>query len=552
DGKPWALRKMARKAQGLVEVAVGPKCEECFSIHEDGFSHMEWDAFCQANKHDEQVKADIAAARKVHLKQEPPPTPVQEVLERTDHAIESRRSYIVLTESDLRKALQTRRLTKESTKSLYTAQVPKEGEDGWELGYWFVNPNMPYRTVDIISRTGVGRDNYIMDRDKQLWKNQGTVTCSSKSRLMHDQAGVLTILEKDKAGFMKTLDEFLESKGAKGEGVGDGADAAMPDGSAALADAAAASDDESEDAELVGRAAGPSSSPPVRLSGKSSPAQPSPSPPASHVGGPLKRLKTFGASAISDTASAAGDETQSNAGASELCMLAPTGTGALDHWKSKISLAMVMSGQVDGRTISACKKAAARMTQSEDDAVKAEAQLLNNFIKTIVTAQCLQVQNMPTCFPDDLKLYVRKMVEEDVIWPLPNMEKLLHLRLADLQKLGDMKALFDALDPFSSSVNGKFDPECPRLADIPLPMASKTKLLVHISIETLLLGMIGKGAGSQDQVKTYTTICIDKFEDVDLVCLDGPSGACISECLDAWRAVLGLVSTSLDPSLEDA
>eukprot|EP00959_Pyramimonas_sp_CCMP1952_P383862 8044375-Pyramimonas_sp.AAC.1 len=96
------------------------------------------------------------------------------------------------------------------------------------------------------------------------------------------------------------------------------------------------------------------------------------------------------------------------------------------------------------------------------------------------------------------------------------MEKLLHLRLADLQKLGDMKALFDALDPFSSSVNGKFDPECPRLADIPLPMASKTKLLVHISIETLLLGMIGKGAGSQDQVKTYTTICIDKFEDVDL------------------------------------
>eukprot|EP00959_Pyramimonas_sp_CCMP1952_P454476 9469965-Pyramimonas_sp.AAC.1 len=86
-----------------MEVAMGNKCEGCFSLWVGAFSHLEWDDLCELSQSDEEIKQSVITARKVFNEHEPPPNPVQEVAERTEHTIESRRSYIVLTESDLRK-----------------------------------------------------------------------------------------------------------------------------------------------------------------------------------------------------------------------------------------------------------------------------------------------------------------------------------------------------------------------------------------------------------------------------------------------------------------
>eukprot|EP00959_Pyramimonas_sp_CCMP1952_P432922 9065846-Pyramimonas_sp.AAC.1 len=66
------------------------------------------------------------------------------------------------------------------------------------------------------------------------------------------------------------------------------------------------------------------------------------------------------------------------------------GSNTVEYWKSKIDLSLVMDGQVDGRTISACKKAAGRKMAADDEAARLDAQLLNNFMQLILMAQALQ------------------------------------------------------------------------------------------------------------------------------------------------------------------
>ncbi|CAK0905483.1 unnamed protein product [Prorocentrum cordatum] len=494
DGKPWALRKLQKKTAGTMEVAMGNKCEECFSLWVDAFSHLEWGDLCELSQGDEEIKQSVITARKVFNEHEPPPKPVQEVAERTEHTIESRRSYIVLTESDLRKALGARRITKAATSSLYTAEVPKEDEDGWEMAYWFVNPMVPYRTVDVASRTGVSRDHFVMDRTKQLWPNQGPVMSTHRTQLMHNEKGIMNIITKDNMGYLWKLEDFLQSR--LGENTEGGTEGSGVAGS------------------------------------------------ASCVGGsPRESVSQFGGGMSEDGGAA------STAGYMEA---GSAGSNTVEYWKSKIDLSLVMDGQVDGRTISACKKAAGRKMAADDEAARLDAQLLNNFIKLILMAQALQPATIQGIEKSELAIYLGKMKDEKVKFPLGTSEKLLHMKIADQQQLGNMIGLFDALDPFTTSeLASGFDPENPRLSDIELPMGAKTRLLVHISVDAMLLPMLAKGMDSRAQVETYLKFCIDRSKDVDILELDANAGACISECLDAWQAVYALVRLDLDPELEE-
>ncbi|CAK0888815.1 unnamed protein product, partial [Prorocentrum cordatum] len=503
DGEPWALRKLQKKTAGIMEVAMGNKCEECFSLWVDAFSHLEWGDLCELSQGDEEIKQSVITARKVFNEHEPPPKPVQEAAERTEHTIESRRSYIVLTESDLGKALGARRITKAATSSLYTAEVPKEDEDGWEMAYWFVNPMVPYRTVDVVSRTGVSRDHFVMGRTKQLWPNQGPVMSTHRTQLMHNEKGIMNIITKDKMGYLWKLEDFLQSRlGENTEGGTEGQ--ALPPGGAP-----------------------PKQAEPLRRAGSGVAGS------ASCVGGsPRESASQFGGGMSEDGGAA------STAGYMEA---GSAGSNTVEYWKSKIDLSLVMDGQVDGRTISACKKAAGIKMAADDEAARLDAQLLNNFIKLILMAQALQPATIQGIEKSELAIYLGKMKDEKVEFPLGTSEKLLHLKIAGQQQLGNMIGLFDALDPFTTSeLASGFDPENPRLSDIELPMGAKTRLLVHISVDAMLLPMLAKGMDSRAQVETYLKFCIDRFKDVDILELDANAGACISECLDAWHAVCAL------------
>eukprot|EP00959_Pyramimonas_sp_CCMP1952_P259739 5430865-Pyramimonas_sp.AAC.1 len=71
-----------------------------------------------------------------------------------------------------------------------------------------------------------------------------------------------------------------------------------------------------------------------------------------------------------------------------------------------------MDGQVDGRTISACKKAAGRKMAADDQAARLDAQLLNNFIKLILMAQALQPATIQGIETSELAIYLGKMKDE--------------------------------------------------------------------------------------------------------------------------------------------
>eukprot|EP00959_Pyramimonas_sp_CCMP1952_P379099 7940918-Pyramimonas_sp.AAC.1 len=70
--------------------------------------------------------------------------------------------------------------------------------------------------------------------------------------------------------------------------------------------------------------------------------------------------------------------------------MARPGDGCVGKWKDRLPLHAAMAGAVDGRAISAAKKAVKRMSESPDESTRSESTLLNNYMKLVATAQSMQ------------------------------------------------------------------------------------------------------------------------------------------------------------------
>ncbi len=229
----------------------------------------------------------------------------------------------------------------------------------------------------------------------------------------------------------------------------------------------------------------------------------------------------------------------------------------MEDWKARIPLSKVMEGKgvVDGRVISAAQKAAQRMlTDNAEGPKKLEGQLLNNYNKLVAAAESLRADSIVALTPTERNAAVKTMVHENATFPQDVMEKLLRIRLLELEKSQQHGSLFEIITPWGcGEEQAEFDPLNPTLSNLPLPMKDKI-LLLHNSVnEKLIAPLIAQGTEETlGQVQKLVEKSLATYEDVDYASLDGGSAALIPECLDVWKTLFAVVTTTADPQYLDS
>ncbi|CAK0812544.1 unnamed protein product [Prorocentrum cordatum] len=115
DGEPWALKQVVSKANGSDQVPVGDACEECYSLHHDGFPYLTWEDPCSQNENDENVESNVTKARCVKSGSVAAPLVAESTATRDEYGIELRECFIALGESELRSVTDRKRLSKKLT-----------------------------------------------------------------------------------------------------------------------------------------------------------------------------------------------------------------------------------------------------------------------------------------------------------------------------------------------------------------------------------------------------------------------------------------------------
>eukprot|EP00959_Pyramimonas_sp_CCMP1952_P023122 486369-Pyramimonas_sp.AAC.1 len=129
---------------------------------------MTWGELCQANKKEGDAKTMITKARSVKNGQSPPPHTVQEVTNTQSDGMSVRQSFTVLSEAELRKVLNKKRLTKKLVEGVPQVTLPN-GENV----FVFKDPDKPYRTLELVSSLSNDLTKLIMPRDRNYHDAQG-------------------------------------------------------------------------------------------------------------------------------------------------------------------------------------------------------------------------------------------------------------------------------------------------------------------------------------------------------------------------------------------
>ncbi len=246
--------KQVKKAGTTESVPVDDQCEECFHIHKHGFMHLSWEELCKLNENDPGIRQQVTSCRAGSTSQGACPELPEEVVKFLGHAIEVRRSWVVLSESEMRKATSMKRLNKATIGQLPSVTIPAEDGKGEEQVFVFSNPDRPYRTLDVVSLASTHHTKFTLPQSKIWWQQQADKAFTHMSSEAMSTAGITSTIEKEKGGHLKSLQEWLNSKGFSQQGE----DGAMPDQpeEGEGKGAAAASDEEEEDgAALSGVAA---------------------------------------------------------------------------------------------------------------------------------------------------------------------------------------------------------------------------------------------------------------------------------------------------------
>eukprot|EP00971_Amphidinium_carterae_P352906 6492769-Amphidinium_carterae.4 len=228
--KKWALYKSqgggAGAAQGSATTAVEDKCEECYTLHEQAFFWLDWQALCARHHKDKAFAGIVGDARQAKAGHRHKPAVDEEVVAATKVELELERSFICLSDREMRRDASVSRIPKGALKSVPQIEVPGEGGGERETVYCFKEPSEPYRKlhvkVNIASqhtRTPMPLRNFVYAEqggDVQNWLVETTAA----------ETGVANLLDKEV--HMVSWEDFKSKKLTKGCDDDKGDD--VPDG----------------------------------------------------------------------------------------------------------------------------------------------------------------------------------------------------------------------------------------------------------------------------------------------------------------------------------
>ena len=194
----WALYT----SNGLAKNAQSDQCESCHQLWQKGWPQLTWANFC-SQVHDEPSMAQVTTKAREILEGHAKHTAAQEQvnIERMV-SLQVERSWIILNERELRRALNVPRVTKAQTRGIPTLAVPSE-DGGSEQVYVFEDDQAPYRRARVSITYGAKSDVQEMPLQSTLFVGQGNNVQASEVAKQWKSSGVADILAKEANGHLK-------------------------------------------------------------------------------------------------------------------------------------------------------------------------------------------------------------------------------------------------------------------------------------------------------------------------------------------------------------
>eukprot|EP00971_Amphidinium_carterae_P258544 5131593-Amphidinium_carterae.1 len=446
--RSWAL--YAQSGIGA-RIPQGDQCAECFDLWHKAFKYMGWPGFCKLNSEDDGFSKIVDEARQVMLgKKQPPQLGAYHVDSLTQLGVEVHRSYIAVSEKEMRRESQQTRIKKSSLKGIPSVVVPAEDGSGeMEQLFLFQDPSQPWRKATLKVTDAVVRNQPHM-LETCLWAGQPGKYHTMATQQLFEQNGVQQVLEKDVAGHtsLPTWDTFLEERLLGCKDIDEVEPLAGDLAEHVAGDAL----------EFSGPAAAVGTAVPSLITTPSSKSKVASQKKGDKAGGPLQRL--FSSSSVmeqgdnADAASVHGpagslagesvagrsdmdDENLTGVGGlAEGCgkvfcqgwkqkhrvckpVLSPpscaAGADALSYWKQKCDLQKLLEGKQDLRTLTGLQRAVSRRLGNEETYPIGAS--LNTLLKLATACKNLSPKFFPATTQEDLHNTLAKLEHETVELP---------------------------------------------------------------------------------------------------------------------------------------
>eukprot|EP00971_Amphidinium_carterae_P348922 6490745-Amphidinium_carterae.3 len=220
--KTWAL--FVEEEQG--KKPAGDQCELCYTLWQRAFQFVSWECLCKQQKENADFAAIIEKGRSAlqHEGQGCLPLP-ETVSTEQAHAVQVQRSYLCLTERDIRRVVGASRLPKAILKGLPTISIPSEDGKAEELGFLFEDPEAPFRKAILSVELKAHCNKVVMDPKNCLWDGQGKkYTAMAFGQLGNESLGSLVAREQGGHLSVCSWESFLQEKlaGVAADGNTDG------------------------------------------------------------------------------------------------------------------------------------------------------------------------------------------------------------------------------------------------------------------------------------------------------------------------------------------
>ena len=192
---------------------------------------MSWQKLHEQNARDTIFAQTVQRARDVLTGAAEATFPREELLVQKQVQLTLERAWLVLTEREVRRALQVPRVTKAMMKGVPVIQIPLEdGTPGTEAGYVFADASQPYRTAKVQISYGSAMQIQELAPKDNLYASQSSHWQGDETSKQFKAAGVSDLMAKEINGHLHLhdLQAWLAEAQASLQKDGDNVGQAVP------------------------------------------------------------------------------------------------------------------------------------------------------------------------------------------------------------------------------------------------------------------------------------------------------------------------------------
>eukprot|EP00971_Amphidinium_carterae_P351130 6491928-Amphidinium_carterae.1 len=214
--------------------------------------------------------------------------------------------------------------------------------------------------------------------------------------------------------------------------------------------------------------------------------------------------------------------------------------GALLHNKKGHETQM-LGGDMDKRSIDGLRKRVDRLVALNDP----DALLLKNFLKVIRVAESMTPTNMKSLSLTEFNGAIETLIAEGVEFPIKVRTALLDKRVKDLMQTHSHADIASILNPF---VTEPFNAWEPKLAGIGSDSSTQCTTFVDTVFKDILYKLVMGAQDNEQKIVNFVQCCLHLHEPrvKDMLDMDETCSVTLDESLSAWRALLALLTPTLD------